>query len=171
MDNEKDNDTFDSRRVKGRGSFLCRQRHQSRTEERFGLVQLCPTVTGSYVCSFLPKQTSIDLRISLLSLSTSTCNRHQMEADQKAFYNGQNLLDHFVEMHLLLLVSQHQNCSRNIQFDIYVYMKNDPIIKQTTFPVDVFLCLYIRSKECVDVDVPDKKLCHSTAIRLCCRPL
>ncbi|KRZ52407.1 hypothetical protein T02_6738 [Trichinella nativa] len=54
-------------------------------------------------------------------------------------------------MHLLLLVSQHQNCSRNIQFDIY-------IIKQTTFPVDVFLCLYIRSKEYVDVDVPDKAI-------------
>ncbi|KRX38341.1 hypothetical protein T05_716 [Trichinella murrelli] len=51
-------------------------------------------------------------------------------------------------MHLLLLVSQHQNCSR----------KNDPIIKQTTFPVDVFLCLYIRSKEYVDVDVPDKAI-------------
>ncbi|KRZ90641.1 hypothetical protein T08_2989 [Trichinella sp. T8] len=109
--------------------------------------------------------------------------------------SNENLLDHFVEMHLLLLVSQHQNCSRNIQFDIYLYMwsnlidnqlilrnymandeclngcfrsirsKNDPIIKQTTFPVDVFLCLYIRSKEYVDVDVPDKAIDSEISVR------
>ncbi|KRZ20979.1 hypothetical protein T4B_13014 [Trichinella pseudospiralis] len=36
-----------------------------RAQKRFGLGLLCPTATGSCVCSFLPKQTAIDLRISL----------------------------------------------------------------------------------------------------------